>query len=187
MKMIVTAIVGGFGILIGTLFAIDAKSSDSSFIGICLLLSMAYAAFLFVMLILGKGRRLLVRSACCGLLALITYEVLVRVQCPANIRFEFSNPGNTGTYQKVQFYHKISGQWIKGPSVEGWPLTVSFPDINHDGHPDIRVVESLAPKKGAIEFIYIPESKDGIYWKAGRMDSGLSAGYTPGKIFHNYP
>jgi len=178
---------GGLGILIGAVIAIDAESSDSSFIGICILLSMAYVAFLFVMLILGKSRRLLAPSACGGLLAFITWQVLVWVECPANIRYEFSNPGNTGTYQKVQFYHKVSGHWIKGPSVEGWPLTVSFPDINHDGHPDIRVVESLAPKKGAIEFIYIPESQDGIYRKAGRMDSALSAGYIPGKIFHNYP
>lgn len=179
-----TVIFGISGILIGILVAIDSVNSDPSLMDLCFLLFAAYGAGVFVMLVIGRGKALLLRSLFAALLSVITVYIVAWIQCPTNIRYEYSYPGNTGTYQKVQFYHKESGQWIEGPSVEGWPLTVSFPDINHDGYSDIRVIESLSPEKGVIEFIYIPKPKDKIYWKAGRMDSELSAAYPPGKIFY---
>ena len=153
--------------------------------GLSLLLLIPYSVFLISMLVVWKPR-ILIKNLACILMAVTTSQVIIRIECPSNISFQFSNPGQTGTYQKVEFFHKVAGKWIEGPSVEGWPLTVSFPDINSDGFPDIRVVEMLHPEK-VIEFIYRPQPLGDIYWKAGKMDSGLSAAYPPAKIFYNYP
>jgi len=179
---LVFGVVGGF---LGLLLATDSRNSDSDLVGFCIILAfIAYGILAFLTLVFAIGEMLLLRSFLSGVIAFLTFQISSWFQCPSNIRYEFSYPGNTGTFQKVQFYNKVAGRWLEGPSVEGWPLTVSFPDINHDGYPDIRVVESEAPQKGVIEFIYIPEPKDNVYWKAGKMKSALSASYLPGKIFY---
>jgi len=71
--------------------------------------------------------------------------------------------------------------------MEGWPMKVAFPDLDSDGHKDIRVLEEKDLSGRAIEFVYIPCANDGIYWKAHRMDSRLSARYKPAGICHNCP
>ncbi|HEY8962487.1 MAG TPA: hypothetical protein VIM57_09800, partial [Luteolibacter sp.] len=87
----------------------------------------------------------------------------------------------------VQFQNQVGDQWLDGPSMEGWPMKVAFPDLDSDGHKDIRVLEEKDLSGRAIEFVYIPCANDGIYWKAHRMDSRLSARYKPAGICHNCP
>jgi len=115
----------------------------------------------------------------------IAYTITQRCLVPSNLRFDFSYPGNTGTYREVQFYFKHNGQWLEGPSVEAWPLTVSFPDLNGDGCPDIRVVPNEG--RGAVEFIYLPHNDGHSFWQPLKNDSGLSAAYEPARYFSNYP
>lgn len=107
----------------------------------------------------------------------MVYEMVLFYLIPSNIKCEFSYPGNTGTYQAVQFYFKHDGRWLGGPSVEGLPLTVSFPDLNGDGYPDIRVTENEG--SGSVEFVYLPQNDGHTFWRAIKNDTRLSAAYYP--------
>lgn len=107
------------------------------------------------------------------------YRLAAGCLVPSNIEFQYSYPGNTGTFQEVQFYFKQDGHWLNGPMVEAWPMTVSFPDINHDGYPDIRVTEN--PNRGCVEFLYLPKNDGRSFWQLARNDSRLVAVYAPVK------
>jgi hypothetical protein len=111
----------------------------------------------------------------------ITYGILV----PPYIRFIVSYPGNVGDYHKVQFYFKHDGRWSEGPTVDGWPMTVSFPDLNHDGHRDIKVTENSSGK--SVEFIYLPKNDGRCFWRPVKNDSRLSAAYPPANYYSGYP
>jgi hypothetical protein len=119
------------------------------------------------------------------LLAYCGFQITARYLIPADIRFDFSCPGNTGSYHAVQFYFKHDGRWLEGPAVEGWPLKVSFPDLNGDGHCDIRVVENGGT--GSVEFVYLPQNDGHSFWRAVKNDSRLSAAYPPTDYFSNFP
>ena len=116
---------------------------------------------------------------------LIAYSVAHRMLIPSTIRWDFSYPGQTGTYQKIDFRFLADGKWRKGPSVEGWPLTCRFPGLNADGYPDIQVFESHGHSKAPVEFVYLPENDGIIFWEAVRNDSRLSAAYRPARYFSN--
>lgn len=90
----------------------------------------------------------------CIALGYAAFKITMRCLVPPNIDFEYSYPGNTGSFHMVQFYFKVNGKWLEGPSVEAWPMTLSFPDLNGDGYPDIRVTENI--EGGVVEFVYLP-------------------------------
>ena len=121
------------------------------------------------------------------LLAYLGFQITTRYLVPSDIRYEFTYPGNTGTYHMVQFYFRENGRWLEGPSVQGWPMKVSFPDLNGDGHRDIRVIERQDPGGGAVEFVYLPRNDGHIFWRAVRNDTRLSAAYLAADYFSNYP
>jgi hypothetical protein len=118
-------------------------------------------------------------------LAFSAFQITSHCLVPSNIDYAFSYPGNTGSYHMVQFYFRHDGHWLEGPSVEGWPLTVSFPDLNGDGHPDIRVTDNA--NGGSVEFVYLPKNDGHCFWRAVKNETRLSAGYPPGHYFSNYP
>jgi len=113
------------------------------------------------------------------------FRTTKRILIPPEIQYEVSYPGNTGSYHKVQFYFKHDGRWLEGPSVEGWPMTMSFPDLNKDGHRDIRVFKNGT--NTSVEFLYLPQNDGHCFWRAVKNDSELSAAYPPGNYFSNYP
>lgn len=121
----------------------------------------------------------------CLALGYAAFEATWHWLVPSNINFEFSYPGASGSYHAVRFHFKVNGQWIAGPSVEGWPVTVRFPDLNGDGHPDIRVTETNG--SGVVEFVYLPDDNGKVYWHLVKNSSALSAAYEPAREFSNYP
>lgn len=56
-----TLIIGLLGILLGTLIAFDSRTSDSSFIFICLLIFIAYGIFTFGMLVIRPEKKLILQ------------------------------------------------------------------------------------------------------------------------------
>ncbi len=132
-----------------------------------------------------RARNAVVLFASILVLSAVAFMLINRSLTPANISFAFSYPGNTGSYHAVQFYFKDNGQWLEGPSVEGWPLTVSFPDLNGDGYPDIRVVPNVG--EGAVEFVFLPKNDGHVFWRPVKNDTNLSAAYEPANYFSNYP
>jgi hypothetical protein len=115
----------------------------------------------------------------------VLYWSIFRILVPPYITYTVSYPGNVGSYHKVQFYFKNNGQWLEGPSVEGWPMTLSFPDLNGDGHRDIKVTKS--DDKTFVEFIYLPRNDGRCFWRPILNNSSLSAGYPPAQYYSNYP
>ena len=89
------------------------------------------------------------------------------------ITYQFSY-GQTGGWQEVQFTHVVQGHQIQGPWVGGWPLSVRFPDLNHDGFPDIRV---LGDDRVA-EFVYLPNNDGKCFWHLLKND-GFLVSYPP--------
>ena len=47
--------------------------------------------------------------AAISILSCLAFQVVSRYLTPSNISYEFSYPGNTGTYHMVQFYFKQNG------------------------------------------------------------------------------
>jgi hypothetical protein len=98
---------------------------------------------------------------------------------PSHIHYKFDY-GQTGGWQEVQFSYAKDGVEIEGPWVGGFPLRVSFPDLNHDGFPDIRVVETAGyGAGGVVEYIYLPQNDGEKLWHLVRHDSGLNVSYSP--------
>lgn len=121
------------------------------------------------------------------LFAFLGVQLFSLVYLPSDIRVGFDYPpGASGSYHVAQFHHRVGEEWIEGPKVEGWPMSVSFPDLNSDGYKDIRVVETRNGHSGdSIEFVFIPDGKDGRFWKPHRMKSRLSATYKPAHLYYN--
>jgi len=92
---------------------------------------------------------------------------------PKRISYEFSY-GQSGSWHEVQFRSIERGEAVKGPRVGGCPLRVSFPDLNSDGHRDIRVQGS-----GRLtEYEYLPDSDGPSHWRLVRNE-GFMVSYPP--------
>lgn len=98
---------------------------------------------------------------------------------PKQISYEFSY-GQSGSWHEVQFRSIDRGETIKGPWVGGYPLRVSFPDLNSDGHRDIRVRGS----DRLTEYEYLPDSDGPSHWHLVRNE-GFKVSYPPDG--HRYP
>ena len=113
-----------------------------------------------------------------GGLLLCTYSIYAltwRWLHPLGIRYEFEC-GATGSWQAVQFYHQYDGREIKGPWVGGYPLKVRFPDLNHDGYPDIRVIGSLGE---IVEYAYLPKNDGHCFWQWVKNNENHRGCYPP--------
>lgn len=177
------------GLSLGVALVIDKQSSETALWFLSLLLVVfVLPIVVLVLAIARKWKTLLHLVLLPALFGFIGFQVFNWIYWPSDIRVGFgSPPGSSGSYHVAQFYHRVGTEWIEGPLVEGWPMRVSFPDLNSDGHKDIRVIEENSHSGDAIEFVFIPDAKDGIFWKPQRVDSRLSAAYEPSHFFHNYP
>jgi len=92
---------------------------------------------------------------------------------PDNIRYTFDY-GQSGSWHEVQFTLLLEGRTIKGPWIGGNPLDVRFPDLNGDGHPDIRVSKA----NRVTEFVYLPAGDGECYWHL-KQNSGYCVDYPP--------
>jgi hypothetical protein len=98
---------------------------------------------------------------------------------PKRISYGFSY-GQPGSWHEVQFRSVEGGKTVEGPWVGGYPLRVSFPDLNSDGHKDIRVRGS-----GLLtEYVYLPDSDGSSHWHLVRNE-GFMVSYPPDG--HYYP
>ncbi len=177
------------GLSLGVAFVIDKQSSEGALrLFLFPLLFFILPIIVLVLAVAQKWKALLHLVLFPALLMYLGFHVFDWIYWPSDIRVGFgSPPGGSGSYHIAQFYHRVGPKWIEGPSVEGWPMRVSFPDLNSDGHKDIRVIEERGNSGDAIEFVFIPDAKDGIFWKPERVDSQLSAAYEPLRFLHNYP
>lgn len=177
------------GLSLGVALVIDKQSSETAlWLLSLLLLVVVLPIVVLVLAIARKWKTLLHLVLWPALLGFLGFHVFNWIYWPSNIRVGFgSPPGSSGSYHVAQFHHRVGTEWIEGPSVEGWPMRVSFPDLDSDGYKDIRVIEENGHRGHAIEFVFIPEGKDGVFWEPHRMDSRLSAAYKPSHFFHNYP
>ncbi len=124
-------------------------------------------------------RTLGINSAGVALASCAVYGGVWRWLHPANIHYKFDY-GQSGTWHEVQFTHTEHGHEIQGPWVGAWPLRVRFPDLDHDGFPDIRVVGD-----GRVaEYIYLPHNDGKRFWHLVRAD-GFCVSYPPDG--HVYP
>lgn len=176
------------GLLLGIALVIDKQSSETALWNLSFFFIFIVPILVLVLTIARKWKTLLHLVLLPALIGYIGFHGFHWIYWPSDIRVGFgSPPGSSGSYHVARFYHRVGTEWIEGPSVEGWPMRVSFPDINSDGHKDIRVIEEHGHSGDAIEFVFIPDAKDGIFWKPQRMDTRLSAAYEPSRFFHNYP
>jgi hypothetical protein len=97
---------------------------------------------------------------------------------PKRISYEFSY-GQSGSWHEVQFRSIEGGETVKGPWVGGYPLRVSFPDLNSDGHRDIRVRGSAR----LTEYEYLPDSDGPSHWHLVR-NVGFQVSYPPDGHYH---
>jgi len=177
--------------------AFDSRNSDPSVRELFALLGVPFFIVLFIVSERALSRakssgrithsRFAIAILAVATVPIVSYFAVHRMLVPSTIRWEFSNPGQTGTYQMVEFRFLADGEWKEGPSVEGHPLTCRFPDLNDDGYPDIQVFKTHSDSNEPVEFIYLPENDGEIYWQGGKNKSGLSAAYGPEKYFSNYP
>lgn len=177
------------GLSLGVALAIDMQSSEWALrLFLFLLLFFILPIIVLVLAVAQKWKALLHLVLFPALLMYLGFHVFNWIYWPSDIRVGFgSPPGGSGSYHIAYFYHRVGTEWIEGPTVEGWPMRVSFPDLNTDGHKDIRVIEEYGHSGDAIEFVFIPDAKDGNFWKPQRMESRLSAKYMPARFLHNYP
>jgi hypothetical protein len=92
---------------------------------------------------------------------------------PKRMSYAFSY-GQSGSWHEVQFRSIEGGKTVEGPWVGGYPLRVSFPDLNSDGHRDIRVRGS-----GRLtEYEYLPDSDGPSHWHLVRNE-GFKVSYPP--------
>jgi hypothetical protein len=113
------------------------------------------------------------------------FSTILQILVPSYIRYTVSYPGNVGSYHEVRFQFRHNGQWLDGPTVEGWPMTFSFPDLNNDGYRDIRVTDKYEQK--SVEFTYMPKNDGRCFWHPVKNNSRLSASYPPANYYSNYP
>jgi hypothetical protein len=121
-------------------------------------------------------RTLGIFSASVAFTSLGVYGGIWRWLHPANIHYEFQY-GQSGGWSAMQFTHTEHGHEIKGPWVGGNPLRVRFPDLNHDGYPDIRV---LSDNGGIVEYVYLPQNDGKHFWHLVRgWRQGFDISYPP--------
>jgi len=182
------ALIAAFGLLVGVSLVIDKQSSELAIWGLCGLLFLPLPIVALFLMLAEKWKILLYFLVVPVLLGFFAFQGFDWLYWPRNIHFKFwSPPGASGSYHVVGFEHKVGDRWIEGPTVEGWSLRVAFPDLNSDGYRDIRIVEENSPSEDAIEFVYISNPTDGIYWKTHRMNSRLSVTYKPAGISFHQP
>jgi len=177
------------GLSLGVALVIDKQSSETALWILSFLFLLFIAPIVVLALAIARKWKILLHLILVpALIGYLGFHLFNWIYWPSTLRVGFgSPPGSSGSYHVAQFYHRVGTEWLEGPSVEGWPMRVSFPDLNSDGHNDIRVIEENCHSGDAIEFVFIPDGKDGIFWKPQRMDSRLSAAYDPSRFFHNYP
>lgn len=176
------------GVLVGLALVVDKRSSEPILWLLLVLPAIGFPIVILFLMIAEKWKVILNFALIPLILGYLAYHSFHWIYWPSNIRFGFHSPSRaSGTYHVVRFYHQIGDQWIDGPSVEGWPMTVSFPDINSDGYEDIRVMKKHLRNEGAIEFVFLPHAMDGIHWKSYRTNAKLSATYKPAGFFLNQP
>ena len=176
------------GVLVGFALVIDKQSSELGLWNLTFTLFLLAPIAVLFLALAEKWKILLHLLLVPSLLGFLAFQSFNWFYWPSNIRFSFGTPpGSSGSYHEVHFYHKVGPSWIEGPTVEGWPMRVAFPDLDSDGYKDIRVTEELGHRGDAIEYVYIPHARDGIYWKIHRMNSRLSTTYKPAGIFLNCP
>ncbi len=99
---------------------------------------------------------------------------------PPNIRYEFSY-GQSSSWGAVQFSFLANEEWREGPWVGAWHVTVRFPDLNGDGHADLRVTGNGGM---VAEYIYLPEGTNGRWWHLINR-RGFQVSYPPdGHSYH---
>jgi hypothetical protein len=177
------------GLSLGVALVLNNLSNESALrILSGLLLVFVAPIGVLVLAMAGKWKILFHLILVPALLGFLVFHLFNLIYWPSDIRVSFGNPpGSSGSYVVAQFHHRVGEGWVEGPSVEGWPMSVSFPDLNSDGFKDIRVIEAHGHRGDAIEFVFVPDAKDGIFWKPHRMDSRLSAAYEPAHFFYHYP
>ena len=177
------------GLWLGIALVLDKQSSESGLWMLTTVFVMLGLPIVVLMLLVTWQWRILLDIILApALLAFLGFHAFHWVYWPSNLRVGFgSPPGASGSYHVAQFYHKVGAEWIEGPMVEGWPMRVSFPDLNSDGHKDIRVIEETGNRGDAIEFVFVPDGKDGIFWRPHRMESRLSVWYGASRFSLNYP
>ena len=179
-------------ILFGSIFnAYCATQSDDSYFLLEVWFGLPLAGLLLALSIRAntaalKRGTMKGRWAACyyvGLLVLgySAYHITWRYLVPSDVRFVFTYPGNTDTFQCVQFYFKENGRWLAGPSVQDWPMEVRFPDLNSDGHYDIQVTD--IHHGGMVEFVYLKQNDGHVFWHLTKNTSHLSPGYPPAGLF----
>lgn len=183
------AVFAVLGVLIGIALVIDKQNSNLALwnlIGMALILALPIALLLLV--VAGKWKVIIHFVFVPFLVGWLTNMCFDFLHSPPGIRWSFgSPPGSSGSYHVLQFYQKIGDTWNDGPTVEGWPMKVTFPDFNSDGYKDIRVAALQDREDRAIELVYVPNPEGGAFWQVRRMDSKLSATYKPSGISYNSP
>ncbi len=99
---------------------------------------------------------------------------------PRNLRYEFRR-GQSGSWHEVQFHHRKDGRWIEGPWIGGWALAVSFPDLDWDGHRDLR---ATGARGRVAEYVFLPKAEGDRHWHLVRNE-GYYVSYPPDG--HYYP
>ena len=119
-------------------------------------------------------RALGIYSVSVALTSFAVYGGVWRWLHPANIHYQFEY-GQSGIWHRVRFTHTEHGREFEGPWVGAWPLRVRFPDLNHDGYPDIRVVGDGGK---FAEYVYLPHNDGKRFWHLVRAD-GFQVRYPP--------
>ena len=97
---------------------------------------------------------------------------------PSNIRYQFAcGTGASGTWREVKFQHFEDGEWIAGPWIGAWPMSVRFPDLDGDGHVDIEV-----SGHGKVSFVYLTKNDGHQYWHLHDRSGAYAVNYPPDNI-----
>lgn len=189
--MVHTFIFGGAVVLFAAELGVQSSESDiSDVLFLALPIMMLWAAVYFVMLVIAfrkkkcRAKPLGITWAVTAVCATVAWAATWWPLHPSNIDYRFDY-GASGGWHEVQFSFTRDGQKIEGPWVGGFPLRVSFPDIDRDGFKDIRVTETAGVGAGGtVEYLYLPKNDGTKFWKLFRNDTGLRVSYPPdGQIY----